>query len=134
MEIQNMPAPQKQSQTFFEYDNDEMNEIVNRLVQVYDPISIYLFGSYAWGMPNKDSDYDLCVIVENCEPNLNQRSLKGYKALMTMKKRKPVDIVVYSAKKFKLAATRPATFASTINNKGILLYDRTIQRTTIQSK
>ncbi|MDR2763172.1 MAG: nucleotidyltransferase domain-containing protein [Planctomycetaceae bacterium] len=123
-----MELSQKQTQAFFEYDHEEMLEIVNRLVSVYNPISIYLFGSYAWGTPNKNSDYDLCVIVEDNEKNQKQRPLKGYKALMNMKNRKAVDLIVYTIKNFKLAITHPSTMASIINKKGILLYDRTTLR------
>ena len=41
-----------------------MSVIVDRLVDVSRPLRIYLFGSYAWGTPTVDSDYDLCVIVD----------------------------------------------------------------------
>jgi len=38
---------------------ETIEEVKNRLVKTYDPISIYLFGSYAWGHPTEDSDLDL---------------------------------------------------------------------------
>jgi predicted nucleotidyltransferase len=120
------PRLPNQSQRLVDYDREEMSEIVNRLVRVYDPISIYLFGSYAWGMPHQDSDYDLCVVIDNCEKKQNPRSLEGYKALMDMKKRHAVDLVVYTAKNFEHAVTHPSAMASLINKKGILLYDRTV--------
>jgi predicted nucleotidyltransferase len=129
-----MLLPPNQSQTFCQYDREEISEIVKRLVPVYDPISIYLFGSYAWGTPDKDSDYDLCVVIDNCEKSRKPRSLEGYKALKDMKKRNAVDIVVYTAKNFEHAITHPSTMASIINKKGVLLYDRTIQRITVSRR
>ena len=32
--------------------------VTKRLVQVYDPFEIYIFGSYVWGSPDEESDLD----------------------------------------------------------------------------
>ena len=42
---------------------NKIQNAVNLLVKAYDPLAIYLFGSYAWGEPNEDSDLDFMVIV-----------------------------------------------------------------------
>ena len=42
-------------------------EITNRLVKEFNPEKIFLFGSHAWGIPNKDSDLDLLIIVSNSD-------------------------------------------------------------------
>ena len=44
-----------------------IDEVVCRLVDVYHPVEIYLFGSYAWGKPTEESDLDLLVVIENSE-------------------------------------------------------------------
>ena len=44
-----------------------LEEVKNRLVQAYNPVAIYLFGSYAWGVPTEDSDLDLLVVVDESE-------------------------------------------------------------------
>ena len=36
--------------------------VTQRIVENYDPEKIILFGSYAWGKPNKDSDFDIFVV------------------------------------------------------------------------
>ena len=36
-------------------------EITDKIVKEFKPEKIILFGSYAWGKPNKDSDIDLLV-------------------------------------------------------------------------
>ncbi|MDR3109693.1 MAG: nucleotidyltransferase domain-containing protein [Planctomycetaceae bacterium] len=110
-------------QTPVKYDPVEIAEIVSRLVQAYYPLRIYLFGSYAWGTPNKDSDYDICVIVEKSDDKPRRRSLKGYYAIMDMKDRKPVDIIVYTVKDFEIAAKHPSTIASQIFREGVVIYD-----------
>ena len=38
-----------------------IDEVKNRLVKAYDPLAIYLFGSYAWGTPTEDSDLELLI-------------------------------------------------------------------------
>ena len=44
--------------------NEVIEEVKNRLVKTYDPLAIYLFGSYAWGTPTEESDLDLVIIVD----------------------------------------------------------------------
>ena len=39
-----------------------IEEVKKRLIAVYKPEAIYLFGSYAWGAPTEGSDLDLLVI------------------------------------------------------------------------
>jgi uncharacterized protein len=46
--------------------NAEMiTEVTRRLVAELNPEEIILFGSYAWGTPNKYSDLDICIIVND---------------------------------------------------------------------
>ena len=105
-------------------DQNEMATIVDRLIDVYHPLRIYLFGSYAWGMPTAESDYDLCVIVEKSEEKKWDRCRIGRKALLDILRRRSIDIVVYTASEFDRAASHPSTLASPIQQKGVLLYDR----------
>ena len=101
-----------------------MSVIVDRLIGVYHPLRIYLFGSYAWGTPTAESDYDLCVIVEASDEKKWNRSLIGRTALLDILRRRDIDLVVYTAKEFDRAASHPSTLASPIQKKGVLLYDR----------
>ncbi len=41
-----------------------LQEIVRRLVAEYQPEKIILFGSYAYGEPNADSDLDMLIVKE----------------------------------------------------------------------
>lgn len=45
----------------------DISEITERLVRLYNPQAIYLFGSYAWGHPDEDSDLDFLIIVDKVE-------------------------------------------------------------------
>ncbi len=45
-----------------------IREVVAAIVEHFDPEKIILFGSYAGGRPNPDSDLDLLVVMESSEP------------------------------------------------------------------
>ena len=105
-------------------NQDEMSVIVERLVDVYHPLRIYLFGSYAWGTPTEDSDYDLCVVIEASDELKRHRSRIGRDALLDIMRHRGIDLIVYTKNEFDRAASHPSTLASPINLKGVLLYDR----------
>ena len=109
---------------FSDVDQKEIALIVDRLVDVYRPLQIYLFGSYAWGTPTDESDFDLCVIVESSDEKKWNRAVKGHRAMLdTIHHRsRGIDLVVYTAREFDRAASHPSTLASPIKKKGLLLY------------
>ena len=45
----------------------EIKRITRQIVKNYKPEKIILFGSYAWGKPTKDSDFDVLVIKDTKE-------------------------------------------------------------------
>ena len=48
-------------------------EIVESLKSVGDIDKIILFGSYAYGEPNIDSDLDICIIKKNLKSKRNEK-------------------------------------------------------------
>ena len=42
---------------------EKLKQISNVIKQSVQAEKIYLFGSYAYGTPNTDSDFDICVII-----------------------------------------------------------------------
>ena len=105
-------------------DQKDMSLIVDRLVDVYHPLRIYLFGSHAWGTPTDESDYDLCIVVETSDEKKTNRSRRGRNALLDIICRRGIDLVVYTLAEFERATSHPSTLASPIKSKGVLLYDR----------
>lgn len=61
----------------------KIKEIAQRLVKLYNPQAIYLFGSYAWGHPDEDSDLDFLIIVDEIKDRY-QALVAGYRALSGM--------------------------------------------------
>ena len=42
-----------------------LKQIAKKVVHVFRPVSIILFGSYAYGKPTPDSDLDLLIVMES---------------------------------------------------------------------
>lgn len=52
---------------------DTLQQIVQSLIEAYQPQHIVLFGSLAYGEPDADSDIDLLIIKETDESPLARR-------------------------------------------------------------
>jgi len=50
-----------------------ISNLVQRIVSGYRPERIILFGSYAYGRPDEDSDIDLLIIKETSERPIDRR-------------------------------------------------------------
>ncbi|MBF0591712.1 MAG: nucleotidyltransferase domain-containing protein [Nitrospirae bacterium] len=101
-------------------DLDLIEIIKDRLVSVYDPREIYLFGSYAWGKPTYESDIDLLVIIEMSDDKPYRRAIKGLKVLRDLKV--PEDILVYTEDEFSQLSDDMSTLCYKIKHEGIKLY------------
>lgn len=99
---------------------DVIEEVKNRLVKVYDPVAIYLFGSYAWGTPTEDSDLDLLVVVEDSDEKDFKRSIPGQMALFGLGISK--DIIVFTKEEFNLKLKDVTSLSHKIEKYGELLY------------
>ena len=60
---------------------DLVSKVTQRMVSVFDPLVIYLFGSRAWGQPTKDSDVDLLVVVKTSDDHPLDPGLTGLRAV-----------------------------------------------------
>jgi uncharacterized protein len=102
---------------------EQIQEATKRLVEVYQPEAIYLFGSYAWGEPDEDSDIDLMIVVED-DVNVEWTAYKkGKWAIRDLKITN--DILVENKKVFKDRAKHPSMLEHEIITKGQKLYENT---------
>jgi predicted nucleotidyltransferase len=101
-------------------DDPVLNEVVRRLVEVYHPLRIYLFGSAARGDAGPDSDYDIMVLVPDDAPREQQDCEIGYRALWGVGLAK--DILVWTKFEFEKRLHLRASLPSTIMLEGKLLY------------
>jgi len=95
-------------------------EVVRRLVEVYHPLRIYLFGSAARGDAGPDSDYDIMVVVPDDAPRERQSAGLGYRALWDVGVAK--DIVVWTQTEFNKRLHLRASLPATVMREGKLLY------------
>jgi len=80
---------------------------------------IYLFGSYAYGKPTKDSDIDLCVVIRD---DFNRSDVSKKISLNLFNNGIiPVDLMIYKEKIF-FDITNPNGIENTIITKGKILY------------
>ena len=42
----------------------ELKKLASKIKEITPATKIYLFGSYAYGTPNEDSDIDLCILTD----------------------------------------------------------------------
>lgn len=99
---------------------DTIQEVTDRLVKTYNPLQIYLFGSYAWGHPTEDSDLDLLIVIDKSDIKTYKRSIPGDYALVGMKI--PTDILVFTKEEFKRLSNDVTTLCHKIKNEGTISY------------
>jgi predicted nucleotidyltransferase len=106
--------------------NDNLkNEIIKALKPI-SPDRVILFGSYAYGNPEKNSDIDLLVVTnENYFPkNFSEKNeiyLKVSSRLRAIQKEYPIDIIVHTKPMFEKFIELDSMFARKILKSGINL-------------
>jgi len=87
-----------------------------------NPLKIILFGSYAYGTPNEDSDLDICVIKKSIKSKIKEKS-KIRKALKNIKISK--DILLETDEYFMSHSDKNwiNTALYDARYKGVVLYE-----------
>jgi uncharacterized protein len=92
-------------------------------VTTYQPLTIYLFGSYAWGEPHEESDLDLMLVLpEDIEYTFELRR-QGNRALAGIGF--SVDFLFNSLLSFNERAEHPSSLEYKIKKEGKIIYDTT---------
>jgi len=99
---------------------NEVSLIKECILQATPVEAIYLFGSYAYGTPNEESDLDIYVVVPDETTDLFelQADIRG---LLWKKKSVPLDLVMRRSSVFNHRKHGP-TLERTIAQKGTVLY------------
>lgn len=100
--------------------NDEIEVLKQKFVEQLNPLSVYLFGSFADGTARADSDFDFYIIVDDSEKDLHAIAASAYKAIRHVKQR-PVDIIVGTKSRFNELKNQ-YTVENEVFHKGVLLY------------
>jgi uncharacterized protein len=99
-----------------------IHEVVQRLVNEFNPEQVILFGSYAWGTPSEDSDLDLLVIVPQSDARPSRRAMRAHRCLRGLLA--PMDVLVKTREEMDRFGRVPASLEAEILERGKVLYGR----------
>jgi predicted nucleotidyltransferase len=97
-------------------------------LKTINPQMVLLFGSYAYGSPNENSDLDIFVVLSD---NSMPTSFKEKQALYlkvspytrSIARQIPIDLLVYTIPMYEQFKAMKSNFSKEILNKGIILYE-----------
>ena len=100
---------------------EEIQALGEAIVQIFHPERIVLFGSYAYGSPNQDSDVDLLIVINH----EGKASRKAAEILSSVQTNFPIDVVVRSSAELAHRLSLNDYFLHDVVNHGKLLYAAT---------
>jgi uncharacterized protein len=100
-----------------------INRIVSRLVERYHPERIVLYGSYAYGMPDDDSDIDLLIVGESNETPLARR-IRVRRLVSDIDRDMPFSPLVLTPEELRRRLLVGDPFYEEILKRGTVLYAR----------
>jgi predicted nucleotidyltransferase len=96
-------------------------DITQRIVKKFQPYKVILFGSYAYGTPDLDSDVDLLVVMDSDEP-MAQRIRRVTEVAKV--RFLPMDIIVRTPAEMVERLAMDDFLLAEILEKGKVLYHR----------
>ncbi|MEK7171709.1 MAG: nucleotidyltransferase domain-containing protein [Patescibacteria group bacterium] len=99
--------------------NQKLPFVINKIVVEFKPEKIILFGSYAWGHPNRDSDIDLFVVKKTSETRIERGQIIEN---LLWGCGLPVDTLVYTPEEVQKRFELNDFFILNIFDKGKVLY------------
>lgn len=98
----------------------ELENIKQTILKTLEVDAIYLFGSYAYGTPSKDSDFDLYVVI----PDGGIRPIEAMQIIgnaLYKEQKKPIDVLVSRAGDFHQRKLLP-TIERKVARDGVMLH------------
>lgn len=94
----------------------ELKKLASKIKEITPATKIYLFGSYAYGTPNEDSDIDLCILTDE-----NKRKLEILREIRRNVGdiNYPLDILVYKTDEFNERVNNKYIMESKIYKDGV---------------
>lgn len=106
-------------------NNRKIKEIIQKISEKiqreYHPEKIILFGSYAWGRPDKSSDIDLFIIKKTKERHID-RAVKIREILDEENAVFALDPIVYTPQETQQRIKMGDGFIKKITTQGVVLY------------
>jgi len=95
---------------------EEIKDVTRQIIERFNPTDIILFGSYAKGLVVKESDIDLCVIIE-----FGDKRKMVQEILLETESETDLDIVVFLNEEWQKYKEDQSTFAGIIYRTGVSL-------------
>ena len=99
----------------------ELEEITQVIATTVPVETIYLFGSYAYGTPHKDSDLDIYIVFKDEMPMRIIEAIHSIRFAMASMKTRSIDFIGLKQNRF-LYKKNYATIERKIAREGIKLY------------
>ena len=99
----------------------ELDSITKIIADTVPVETIYLFGSHAYGTPDKESDVDLYVVFKDDLPMRELEALFAIRAAIAPVRHTPLDVIGLKQNRF-LDRAIYATLERKIVREGIKLY------------
>ena len=98
-----------------------LEEVARSIKSVHPNCTVILFGSYARGEQNEESDLDICVLVEELTYNRVEMRVDARSALRRDFPL-PVDVLLYTHDEFEESAKMRSRMQYHIKNEGVVLH------------
>lgn len=98
----------------------KIQEVTRKIVERFGPERIILFGSWAWGKPNPDSDVDLFIVKETENTRELAREIDG----SLFPRPFPIDLIVYRPDQLEKRRQMGDFFITEVLTKGKVLHAR----------
>lgn len=99
--------------------SNAINLFCNQIENLFHPIKIILFGSYASGCATEDSDVDILVVM----PFKGHSAFKAVEILTKIDPKFPIDLLVRTPEQIKDRVAKNDFFIREIIEKGKVLYE-----------
>jgi predicted nucleotidyltransferase len=102
--------------------NKEILKIKDIILNSVECEKLYLFGSYAYGTPTANSDYDFYVVLKDDFPDKPIIAMQTIrKNLIDFDTKMPIDLLANFKTRFNYKSTQP-TLERKIVREGVLLH------------
>jgi len=97
-----------------------LDEVANSIKSVHPESTIILFGSYARGEQNEESDLDICILVHELTSGRTDMRVDVYSAIRRDFPL-PIDVLLYTHDEFEESAKKRSRMQYKIKNEGVII-------------
>jgi len=103
-------------------NQSNLQQIVEAVKNVVPLRAAYLFGSYAYGEPNSDSDFDIYLVADSIDGSKHDKLVALYTAVQEVAE-KPTDVLLNTKAHYDRRKDYCGTLEYKIEREGIRLYE-----------